>query len=55
MAQPDWTDVAVSDPGIGLLQLFPFLADPFGWLQRRKALLVAVTALIGVVWLLRRD
>ena len=45
----------VSDPGITLVELFPFLADPLDWARRRRRLLVPLAAVVGLLWLLRRS
>jgi hypothetical protein len=55
MGQPEWTNHDVSDPGITLANVSAFLADPLDWARRRKVLLVALAAAVGLLWLLRRD
>jgi hypothetical protein len=57
MAAPDWTDHDVSDPGITLLELFPFLGEQldFRTPHGRRRLLVVALAAAGLFWLLRRD
>ena len=49
------TEHDVSDPGITLVELFPFLADPLDWARRRRRLLVPLAAVVGLLWLLRRS
>jgi hypothetical protein len=56
VAQPDWTDHDVSDPGVTLLELFPFLGERLDFRTgdgRRRLLLVALAAL-AFAWLIRR-
>jgi hypothetical protein len=52
---PDWTDHDVSDPGITLLQAFPYLGERLDYRnpQGRRRLLVVALALLGLFWALR--
>lgn len=53
---PEWTEHDVSDPGITLLQAFPFLGERLDFRTgdgRRKLLFLALGA-AALVWLLRR-
>jgi hypothetical protein len=56
MGQPHWTDHDVSDPGVTLIELFPFLGEQLDFRnpQRRRRLLFVVLAAVGLFWLLRR-
>jgi hypothetical protein len=52
---PDWTDHDVSDPGITLLGLFPFLGEQLDYRSSRgrRRLLFLTLAVLGVFWILR--
>jgi hypothetical protein len=56
VAQPEWTEHDVSDPGITLLQAFPFLGEQLDFRNpqgRRRLMLLGIGA-VGLFWLLRR-
>ena len=52
---PGWTDHDVSDPGITLVELFPFLGEQLDYRnpQGRRRLLLVALALLGFFWALR--
>jgi hypothetical protein len=53
MAGPDWTDHDVSDPGVTLVGLFPFLGEQLDFRnaeRRRRLLLVGVAAGAALLW-----
>jgi hypothetical protein len=54
---PGWTDHDVSDPGITLVELFPFLGEQLDYRspQGRRRLLIVALAAVGLFWLLRGD
>jgi hypothetical protein len=54
---PAWTDHDVSDPGITLLELFPFLGEQLDYRnpQGRRRLLLVALAVLGLFWALRSD
>ena len=53
---PDFTEHDVSDPGITLIELFPFLGErlDFRTDEGRRRLLLVALAVVGLFWLLRR-
>jgi len=55
MATPDWTDHDVSDPGVTLIELLPFLGEQLDFRnpQGRRRLFAVLVAAAGLLWLLR--